>query len=52
MLSDTTILLFLLFLLAAKSVATMSLDYRWWRHHNVCKGLKNDLLPYFVFVNT
>jgi hypothetical protein len=32
--------------------STPSIDFRKGRHNNVCKDLKNDILLYFVFVDT
>lgn len=43
--------LFLL-LLVGISASTPSFDFRAGRHNNVCKDLKNDVLLYFVFVDT
>ena len=45
------ILLLLSFLLTGAS-STPSIDFSKGRHHNVCKDLKNDVLVYFVFVDT
>jgi hypothetical protein len=47
----TKLLLFTL-ILAAGSASTPSFDFRAGRHNNVCKDLKNDVLLYFVFVDT
>ena len=46
-----TLIIFLLFL-AAISVSIPSMDFRWWRHYNVCKDLKKDSLLNFVIVDT
>lgn len=43
--------LFLL-LLGSTSASTPSFNFNAGRHNNVCKGLKNDVLLYFVFVDT
>ena len=45
------VLLFLMFF-GATSASTPSLDFSSGRHNNVCKDLKNDVLLYFVFVDT
>ncbi len=47
----TNLLVFILFLVAI-SASTPSFDFRSGRHNNVCKDLKNDVLLYFVFVDT
>ncbi len=47
----TNILLFIIFI-AGTSASTPSIDFRTGRHNNVCKDLKNDVLLYFVFVDT
>ena len=41
-----------LVLFAATSASAPSLDFSLGRHNNVCKDLKNDVLLYFVFVDT
>jgi hypothetical protein len=43
--------LFLL-LLSGTSASTPAFDFRDGRHNNVCKDLKDDVLLYFVFVDT
>jgi hypothetical protein len=45
---------FLLFfiLIAVCSASTPSFDFETGRYNNVCKDLKNDVLLYFVFVDT
>ena len=50
----TIIINFLLFILlvSATSASSPSIDFRDGRHNNVCKDLKNDVLLYFVFVDT
>jgi len=50
--SITTNLLLFLLLFAGVSASTPSFDFRMGRHNNVCKDLKNDVLLYFVFVDT
>jgi len=50
--SLTTNLLLFFFLLAGTSSSTPSFDFRTGRQNNVCKELKNDVLLYFVFVDT
>ncbi len=47
----THIILFVL-LFAGTSASTPSIDFRVGRHNNVCKTLQNDVLLYFVFVDT
>ena len=47
----TNSLLFIL-LVSATSASSPSIDFRDGRHNNVCKDLKNDVLLYFVFVDT
>ncbi|MEN8156560.1 MAG: hypothetical protein ABFS10_06400 [Bacteroidota bacterium] len=47
----TKLILFTL-LLAGISASTPSIDFRTGRHNNVCKELKNDILIYFVFIDT
>lgn len=47
----THIILFVL-LFTGTSASTPSLDFEAGRHNNVCKALKNDVLLYFVFVDT
>lgn len=50
--SITTKLLLFLILLTGLSASSPSFDFRTGRHNNVCKDLKNDVLLYFVFVDT
>ena len=50
--SLTTNLILFLFLLSGTSASTPSFDFKVGRHNNVCKDLKNDVLLYFVFVDT
>jgi len=50
--SITTNLLLFLLLFAGVSASTPSFDFSMGRHNNVCKDLKNDILLYFVFVDT
>jgi len=47
----TNLILFTL-LIAGISASSPSLDFSAGRHNNVCKDLKNDVLIYFVFVDT
>jgi hypothetical protein len=47
----TNLALFIL-LFAASSASSPSIDFRAGRHNNVCKDLQNDVLLYFVFVDT
>ncbi len=41
-----------LLLITGTSASTPSFDFSLGRHNNVCKDLKNDVLLYFVFVDT
>lgn len=50
--SSTANFILFLILLTATSASSPSLDFRVGRHNNVCKDLKNDVLLYFVFVDT
>ncbi|MEN8227973.1 MAG: hypothetical protein ABFS38_07435 [Bacteroidota bacterium] len=50
--SITINLLLFLLLFAGISASTPSFDFTSGRHNNVCKVLKNDVLLYFVFVDT
>ncbi len=50
--SITTNLLLFILLIAGTSASTPSIDFRTGRYNNVCKDLKNDVLLYFVFVDT
>ena len=50
--SITTKFLLLLILVAGTSASTPGFDFNAGRHNNVCKDLKNDVLLYFVFVDT
>ena len=50
--SLTTNLILFLLLLSGTSASTPSFDFKTGRHNNVCKDLKNDVLLYFVFVDT
>ncbi|MCK4748941.1 MAG: hypothetical protein KAT15_17940 [Bacteroidales bacterium] len=47
----TNLILFIL-LFVGISASAPSLDFSAGRHNNVCKDLKNDVLLYFVFVDT
>jgi hypothetical protein len=47
----TNLILFVL-LLPGISASSPSVDFGAGRHNNVCKALKNDVLLYFVFVDT
>lgn len=47
----TKLILFLI-LVTASSASTPSFDFARGRHNNVCKDLKNDVLLYFVFIDT
>lgn len=47
----TKFLLFLI-LVTASSASTPSFDFAMGRFNNVCKDLKNDVLLYFVFIDT
>lgn len=50
--SITTNLLLFILLIAGTSASSPSIDFGTGRHNNVCKDLKNDVLLYFVFVDT
>ena len=47
----TKCILFLI-LVTASSASTPSFDFAMGRYNNVCKDLKNDVLLYFVFIDT
>jgi hypothetical protein len=47
----TKLILFLI-LITGSSASTPSFDFSRGRHNNVCKDLKNDVLLYFVFIDT
>jgi len=47
----TKLILFLI-LVTGSSASTPSFDFAMGRHNNVCKDLKNDVLLYFVFIDT
>jgi hypothetical protein len=44
--------IFSLFLIALSGFGYQKIDYRAGRYNNVCKDLKNDVLLYFVFIDT
>lgn len=50
--SIITKLILALILMGAISASTPFIDFSTGRHNNVCKELKNDVLLYFVFVDT
>ena len=52
MLTVITKLLLFILLISGSSASNPSLDFGQGRHNNVCKDVKNDVLLYFVFVDT
>jgi len=47
-----THIILLIILLAGSAASTPSIDFRAGRYNNVCKSLQDDVLLYFVFIDT